>query len=268
MTIESNKTLGGIGALLTLTGVVGTISSIFTIGNAGTLNFVFLLIIGLTGLLSFVGFILFLISMNGFSRDYADKRIFQYIVYGFIGAIVTGVVTLTTWAILTLVNILTLNAQSIPSNSSNATALFAPYISALTPVMSVAALVWIYFNYKSYNLLADKSDVSLFRSAAKIFVLGAIINIAVGAVFVVLIYSNSIDSNILALASVPGGLIEYVAWVFVAKGYWAIKAPPTQTVIPPTVATSVPQAKYCTHCGAQNQTDSTYCVRCGKKLEP
>jgi uncharacterized membrane protein len=268
MAIGSNKTLGGIGALLTLTGIVGTISSIFTIGSKGTINFVFLLIIGLTGLLSFVGFILFLISMNGFSKNYADHRIFQYIVYGFIGAIVTGVITLTTWAILTLVNILTLNSQSIPSNPSDTSTLLAPYISALTPVMAVAGLVWIYFNYKSYNLLADKSEVSLFRSAAKIFVLGAIVNIAVGAVFVVLIYSKSIDSSVLALASVPGGLIQYLAWAFVAKGFFSIKAPSVQATTQQTYPTITTPIQYCSSCGAQNQAGSTYCVRCGKKLEP
>jgi uncharacterized membrane protein len=268
VTIESNRTLGGIGALLTLTGVAGTISSIFTIGTEGATNLAFLLIIGLTGLLSFVGFILFLISMNGFSKDYADQRIFQYIIYGFIGAIITGVVTLTTWAILTLANILTLNSQSIPSNSSDTTALLAPYISALTPVMAVAGLVWIYFNYKSYNLLADKSEVSLFRSAAKIFVLGAIVNIAVGAVFAILIYNNSIDYSTLALASVPGGLIQYLAWAFIAKGFFSIKAPSVQATTQQTYPTITTPSQYCSSCGAQNQTDSTYCVRCGKKLEP
>ncbi len=266
MTIESNKTLGLVGASLTLTGVVGTVASIFTAGNATSTNLAFLIITGLTGLLGFIGFVLFLVSMYGFSRDYAEHRIFRYIIYGFVGAVVTAVVVMTVWSALTLASVLNLYSHSsLPTDSSGIQSLLTPYISPIIPIMSVVGLVWIYFNYKSYNLLADKSEVPLFRSAAKIFVLGAIINIAVGSVFAALAINGSIGYSTLALTTVPGGLIQYVAWAFMAKGYSTIKAPITQATTPQTYAAST-LTLYCPNCGTQNQTGDAYCVQCGKKL--
>ena len=60
MTIESNRTLGGIGALLTLTGVVSTVITIIQSGNTASTNLASLGISSIIGILTFVGFILVL----------------------------------------------------------------------------------------------------------------------------------------------------------------------------------------------------------------
>lgn len=267
MTIESNRTLGGIGALLTLTGVVSTILTISQSGNAASTNWAILGVSGIIGLLTFVGFILFLVSMYGFSRDYAEHRIFRYILYGFVGAIISAVVIGTVWFAFTIVGVLS-NYSSLPTDSSNIQSLLTPYFTPLVPIMSVVTLVWIFFNYKSYNLLANKSEVHLFRSAAKILVLGGIVNLAVGGAFAVLAYNGSIGYSTLLLASAPGAFIQYVAWALTAKGFFSIKAPAVQATTQQTYPAVTTPAQYCTGCGAQNQTDSIYCVQCGKKLEP
>ena len=265
MTIESNRTLGGIGALLTLTGVVSTVITIIQSGNTASTNLASLGISSIIGILTFVGFILFLVSMYGFSRDYGEHKIFRYILYGFLGAIISGVVIGAFWLVFTIMGVLS-NFSSLPNDSAQIQSLLMPYITPIIPVMSVVTLVWIFFNYKAYNLLADKSGVNLFGSAAKIFVLGAAVNLAVSIAFGVLAYNGSISYSTLLLSSAPGAFIQYVAWALMAKGFFSIKAPAVQATTQQTYPTITTPVQYCPGCGAQNQTDSTYCVRCGKKL--
>jgi uncharacterized membrane protein len=269
VTIESNRTIGGIGALLTLTGVVSTILTIIESGNPASTNFAVLGISGIIGILTLVGFILFLVAMQGFSRDYGEHKIFRYILHGFLVALVSAIVILLIGISLSIVNVFSavLNNTSA-SNSSAIQNSLAPYLSPLGLAISIVLLVYALFNYKAFNLLSDKSGVHLFGSAAKIFVLGAIVNIAVQATFLVLGFTGSIDLTTFALAAVPGGLIQYLAWAFVAKGFFSIKAPAVQATPQQTYPAVTTPKKYCSICGAQNQADSTYCVRCGKKLAP
>jgi uncharacterized membrane protein len=267
VTIQSNKNLGGIGACFTLVGVVGTVLSIFE-NTSSPLVAVNLGILGVAGVLSifsFVGFVLFFVAMHGFSTDYSERRIFSYILYGLVIAIVLAIAIGVIWFAFTLASILTMISaiSPLPSTSSpQIQSALTPYYATLTAVLSVVMLIWVLYNYKAYNLLADKSGVQLFKGAAKIFVAGAAVNIVAGVVFSVLALYGVIGYNTLLLASVPGGLVMYVAWAFVAKGFFSIQAPPTQPIVlPPSM-----QLKYCPNCGAQNRIDSAYCERCGQKL--
>ena len=96
MTIESNRTLGGIAACFTLIGVVSQVSMLFqyTLPNSSPAYIAISAISGIVGVLGLVGFILFLIAMHGFSKDYGENRIFSYILYGLIVSIVAGVIAL------------------------------------------------------------------------------------------------------------------------------------------------------------------------------
>jgi uncharacterized membrane protein len=265
MTIESNRTLGGIGALLTLTGIVSTVITIIQSGNTASTNLASLGISSIIGVLAFVGFILFLVSMYGFSRDYGEHRIFRYILYGFLGAIISGVVIGAFWLVLIMRGVIS-NFYSLPHDSAQIQSLLMPYITPIIPVMSVVTLVWIFFNYKAYNLLAGKSGVNLFGNAAKIFVLGAAVNLAVSIAFGVLAYNGSISYSTLLLSSAPGAFIQYVAWALMAKGFFSIKAPAVQSSTQQTYPIITTPVQYCPGCGAQNQTNSAYCVGCGKNL--
>jgi uncharacterized membrane protein/ribosomal protein L40E len=270
VTIQSNKTLGGIGACFTIAGVVGTVLSIFQTPISLTpINLGILGVTGVLSILSFVGFVLFFVAMYGFSKDYNERRIFSYILNGLIIAIVLAIVIGVIWFAFTLASILTMISaiSPLPSTSPFQTeSILTPYYAPLVLTMSAVMVVWIFFNYKAYNLLADKSGVHHFRTAAKIFVAGAAVNIAVGTVFAVLTFYGYIGYTTLLLASVPGGLVMYVAWAFVAKGFFSIQAPPPQPFMQQTVPPTSVQVKYCPSCGAQNRIEAAYCERCGQKL--
>lgn len=247
-----------------LFGVVSTLLTALTqVANAT--NWASLVISGIIGFVPLIGFVLFLVSMYGFSRDYNEPRIFRYIIYAFIGTIVTAGVILTIWIVLTLVNVFNQATLSSLNSSTDTDLLLAPYLAPITPIMSVIMLIWIYFNYKSYNLLAAKSEVPVFRSAAKIFVLGALVNIAVAAVFAVLVFSGTIGIDNMDLVSFPGGLIQYVAWAFMAKGFSTIKVPPVQAIAPQAIYAGT-ATQFCPNCGAPTQPNDVYCVRCGKQI--
>ncbi len=97
MTIQTNRTLGGLGAIFSVLGAISTISSVFLYGypTSSIANLSLVLISGVVGLFGFVGFILFLIAMYGFSRDYTEHRIFNYILYGFLCTVVAGIIAVT-----------------------------------------------------------------------------------------------------------------------------------------------------------------------------
>jgi uncharacterized membrane protein len=273
LTIESNRTLGGLGACLTLVGAISTVlSAVRFASNSTTAGLADLGILGASGITSaiaLVGFILFLVAMHGFSREYGERKIFTNIIYGFIAAIVSAVIIGVTWFALVMVNVFS-NISSLntsPSTSSSQIqALITPYMAPLMAAMSIVQLIWIFFNYKAFNPLAEKSQVAHFRTAAKIFVLGAIINIAVAIAFVVMGLNGSTDYNTTLLISVPGGAVQYIAWAFAAKGFFSIKTPAPTTFIPSFSPSQTPAVRYCMHCGAQNQVDSAYCIRCGQKI--
>jgi uncharacterized membrane protein len=253
-----------------LVGVVGSVLSVLLLVNStSTSNLALMgisviasLIISILGL---VGFILFLVAMYGFSKDYAEPRIFNYIIYGIIGSIISAVVIVIVWFVFVITAVLS-NFTSLPTGSGAIQSWLSPYLSPLTSVTSLVMLVWIFFNYKAYNFLAEKSKVPIFRTAAKIFVAGAIINIGVGILFAVLSYAIALDYRILSAASLPGGIVQYAAWALMAKGFFKIQDTTTQTITPSTYTPTTSQTKSCSNCGATNQTDAIYCSRCGQKL--
>ena len=120
LTIQTNRTLGGVGAVFSALGVVSTVSSVFLYGypNSLAVTLPLALITGFVGLFSFVGFILFLIAMYGFSRDYNEHRIFNYLLYGFLATIVAAIVAVTVVVVIFLTNLATLIPNVNSSNTS------------------------------------------------------------------------------------------------------------------------------------------------------
>lgn len=280
MTIESNRKLGGIGAIFTIVGAASTAltvtqySSMLTTTAAERLsNFGLLAASSAVSMVSLVGVILFLIAMYGFSKDYQQPKIFNYILYGLIITIVAAIIVGVIWFVLTLANLFSLIPTLVPSTptqipSSQIQELITPYAATLMAGMSLVMLVWIGYFYKALNLLAEKSKVQLFSSAAKIFVLGAVITVGVSFTFAALSANGTVDYTTTVLASIPGATVQYVAWAIVAKGFFSIKVPPqeaTQTYAPTWTTNST--VRYCMHCGAPNQADSAYCTRCGQKMQ-
>lgn len=267
MTIESNRTLGGIGAALTVVGAVSTVLSIFQYTTPTTPNIALMGVSGIVGAISFVGFILFLVAMYGFSRDYSDRRIFNYIIYGIVITIVAAVVAVVIWLAFVFANIVNIipSLNPHPSSSDIQSALM-PYLAPFLGVFGFVGLINIIFNVRAFNLLAQKSGVPMFKTGAKVLLVGGILTGVMGIVFAVFGLSSLTTFDNFGIVVVPGGLVQEVAWVLLAVAFFRIQAPPPQTYVPSTTPATQAQVKYCTHCGAQNQPDAAYCTKCGQRL--
>ena len=110
MSIESNRTLGGVGALMVL---VGSVFSLFSSVRYvfPSVNPVVAFFGGLLAILSFVGLIIFMIAMNGLANNYKDRAIFDNALYGLIVIIVSGVLAGATVVILVFSSIASIGIQ-------------------------------------------------------------------------------------------------------------------------------------------------------------
>lgn len=262
MTIESDKNLGLTGSILVLLGVISSFLTIarYALPNSNMFLSGLTVVSGLFGLLSVVGWLLFFVAIYNFSKHYRERKIFDYILYGIIATIVAGVIVGVTFAVFSLGTIIgsSLTSTAMTSSVLDSFAVFMPFFS-------VIGLIYIVFKVKALNLLSAKSQVYLFNTSAKVFLTGAIVQIILGVIFVLLQFSFSMYN----LFSVPAGLVQYVAWALLAKAFYSITPSSIPMAASPTVypaASAVPnQTKYCIHCGAANSTDMVYCVKCGKK---
>ena len=211
MNVESNKTLGGVGAILMFVG---------TIPFAGPF----------TGVISLAGFILILIALYEFSKIYNETKIFNNFAYSIVafivGAAVAGSVALV--AVMTsLKNFLYQIYPTWNGNWSNLSGLTANTsnlnMSAILPFIAdllvVLAIVWItailvaFFVRKSLKPLATKTNVGLFSTAALLMLIGAFLTIIL-----------------------VGFLLIWVAILLIAIAFFQIKPQPEQQF-----TTSTPQ---------------------------
>ncbi len=271
MTIESNRTLGGISALLFLIGAVSQITSLFQYTFPNSIGIAILSGIGsVFGFVSFVGLILFLVAMYGFSKDYKEPKIFNNLIYGIIITIVAAIVAVAILVVVILLNLTNIfpNLSSAVPSSPQISSTMSKILNEALPIFSLIGIIWIAFNVLSLNLLADKSKVLLFRTGAKILLAGAIVNIVIAIISALVGFYVAISFNALLSFLLIGGFVQDVAWLLLAMAYFRIQAPtvPVPTVIPQSITPAPGQVKYCSNCGAPNQLDAAYCARCGQKL--
>ncbi len=266
MAVESNRMLGGIGALLL---VVSAVSPLLVLPrlfdlystSAGAAS-PFLSILGLAGL---AGIILFMIAMKGFAGDYKDAGIFNNALYGLLSSIVVGVL-----AGVFMVAIIFMNLSSvIPTfnpvpGTIDLFQFIIGYVVPVMPVFSVAGLVQALFTMRAFNLLAVKSEVRLFRTAGWALVAGSVLGLILACVGVLLFFAASVSAATVLVIPMAGTIVSYLAWIFGAKAFFSIKAPSSQ---PLQASPATGQVKYCSQCGAENLPDAVFCTRCGKSLE-
>jgi len=264
MAIESNKMLGGIGALLT---VVSAISSLFVLprlfdlySTGAAMASPFSAVLGLAG---FAGIILFMIAMRGFASDYKDAGIFNNALYGLLSSIVGGFLAGGLMVALIFMNlsrvIPTFNPVPAPTD------LFQSILDFVVPVMpafSVAGLVQALFTRRAFNLLAVKSSVRGFRTAGWVLLAGSVLTIILACISALLFFAALISAVAVLIIPFAGTAVSYLAWIVAAKAFFSIKAPTIQPL--PTLPTR--QVKYCSQCGAENSSDAVFCTRCGKNL--
>ena len=138
MTLESNKVLGGVGAILLA-----------------------------VPFLNLVGVILVLIAMKGLADDYNDPDIFKNAFYGFIFGFV-GVIALLTVILMAAFGFAAVSPVTTP---------FAGFglIVVAFIVMYVFSLLAAMFYNKALNILAQKSGENMFNTAGIVLLIGAII---------------------------------------------------------------------------------------------
>ena len=208
MTIESKKTLGGIGAILMAIGLLPF---------AGAY----------TGIIALVGLILVLISVKGFSDYFKDSSIFNNVLYAIVivivGAIVAGVFVAT--AAIGLLNSIGISignlydlgmTQRLMQNVNINTIL--PYITTILlglVLLFVVAIVAAIFVRRSMTSLSEKTRVHLFATTGLLFLIGAIL-------IIVLI----------------GFILLWVSLLLLAVSFFTIPSqlsqqPPQQPVSPP-----------------------------------
>jgi uncharacterized membrane protein/ribosomal protein L40E len=269
LTIQTNRTLGGIGACFTLIGAVSSVFSLvrFAYPSSAAASLLYTVVSGIVGFLAFIGFILFLIAMYGFSKDYSEPKIFNYILWGIVVTIIAAVIAMFILIAIVLANITSIIPGTNPSTTSptQITNTMLSYISPFIAIIGFVGLINIVFNVKAFNLLADKSKVPLFKGAAKVLLAGGLVSIVLGIVIAAMASYGLLSFDALLIVAVPGGLVQYVAWLLLAISFLRISAPPTQPLTSPSASTIGGQVKYCINCGAENQIDAAYCTKCGKK---
>jgi len=143
MSLESNKTLGGIGAILLA-----------------------------IPFLSLIGIILVLIAMKGMGDYYDDDDIFKNALYGFIFGFV-GVI-----ALIAVILMLAFGFSTVSPVITDTTAIgfsgFGLFIIAFI-VLYVFSLIGAIFYRKSLDILSEKSGEQMFSTAGLILLIGAAI---------------------------------------------------------------------------------------------
>lgn len=177
MTLETNKILGGLGAILLFISAL-PISSFM-------------------GVLGLIGAVLILVSLYGLAGYYGEPKIFRNALYGIITGIVGVVIAAIIIFVLLWASMQTLIYQFYPNWDGNPASLsgFVPDASAIQNmdintlftiaigfiailvIMWIAAIIASIFVRRSLGHLSDKSSVGLFRTAGLLFLIGACLTI-------------------------------------------------------------------------------------------
>jgi len=206
MTLESSKTLGGIGALLMVIGpFIGAYS----------------------GVLGLIGLILVLIALKGLSDHYNEAGIFNNALYGVIMAIIGGAIGVTVIVVaavdfLTAVGLDISAAWSDPAvwssiNWEQAVTwdILWPHIAAIIGglvVLFVFVVVAAVFLRRSFTSLSAKTGVNRFSTVGLLTLIGAVLTIIV-----------------------VGFILLWVAQILLVVAFFSIK---TQSAQPPATTPS------------------------------
>jgi uncharacterized membrane protein len=153
MSLDSDRTLGGVGALLVAVG------SFFPF-------------------LSLVGVILVLVAMRGLADYYKDDSLFKNALYGFI----FGIIGIIAAIVLFIVFFFSFMITNTASNGTTPVAVFTA-VSAVGLLILILVVVLVFFVMqavfyrRAFDVLSDKSGEKMFRTAGLLLLLGAILTI-------------------------------------------------------------------------------------------
>ena len=180
MTLESSKTMGGIGALLMFIGVFPYINYF--------------------GIVEIIGAILVLVALHGLGSYYKEEGIFNNALYGVITGVVGVVIAVAIGIVIVLSSIQDFLLKVFPSWNGDWSTL--PSLSGMTPntgnigvgdvipfivaAIVVIAILWVFaiiatfFLRRSLNKLSAKSNNGLFGTVGLLLLIGAFLVIVVG----------------------------------------------------------------------------------------
>jgi uncharacterized membrane protein len=173
VTLETNKNLGGIGAILMFVGILVSGYSY--------------------GIITLVGLILVMAAMYGLANNYSESGIFNNALYGIITAIV-GIVVFGIVAVYALFDFFTglgltigmgnfadwaaeLGQMNWTNIGLSIISDFIVYILLALVVLFVFVVITAVFLRKSLGLLSAKSGVGLFGTTGIVILIGAVLTI-------------------------------------------------------------------------------------------
>jgi uncharacterized membrane protein len=177
MSLETSKTLGGVGAILMFIGIIPFISYY--------------------GIVELIGVILVFIALYNLAGYYSERGIFNNALYGLIAGIVGGVISGVVLVYAVLTSLTDFLYKIFPTWNGDWTALsgLTPDTSNLNPadilpfvggILAALAILWIFsiisafFVRRSMVSLSAKSSVGLFSTAGLLLLIGAVLIIAIG----------------------------------------------------------------------------------------
>ena len=236
--LSQAKTLGGIGSILTLLGIVPF---------AGTA-------------LEITGWILVLIAIKYVSEAVQDRSIYKNAiiaaVLAMVGAVVGGLVV--GFSIFRFMSLGSMTSTTPPPS------LTSPGISGLIPsiiaglvVLWVLAIIASFFLRRSYNTVATRLNIGLFRTGALIYLIGSILTIVLVGFLLAFVAQILF---VVAFFSLPEGVPGTVGFT-----------PPPSPTVPSTSSTTTATAgapngagtKFCVKCGASMDRAASFCPSCG-----
>lgn len=193
MSQESNKNLGGIGALLVVVSPLGM----------GPFS----------GALGIAGFILMLVALNGMASDYKDRKIFDNALYGVIVAVVGVVAAIAVIVVMALATLSSLGINLLnwtswrqvgnllrnPANMGNLWGLIGGVIIGLVVLFAFAVVSAMLFR-RSMNILSTKTKIDMFHTAGLLMLIGAVLTIVL-----------------------VGLLLIWVSFILIAVAFFSIK---------------------------------------------
>jgi uncharacterized membrane protein len=217
MTLETSKTLGGIGAILLFIGVIPFIQYVWVLG--------------------IVGIILILAALHGLETFYNSKGIFNNALYGVITGVVGVVIAVVVAVASFLANIgnikdfistiypgwngdwSTLSGLTPTTANINPADLLPLISGVIITIVAVFVVFWVFaivatfFVRRSLIQVSEKTNVGLFGTAGILLLIGAVLIIAIGF----------------------GLLLMWIAALLLAIAFFTIKSPtqPMSTTMPP-----------------------------------
>jgi uncharacterized membrane protein len=188
--LNNAKTMGGIGAILTLLGIIPSVG--FFLG--------------------IIGFILILVAVKYISDETKDKSIFNNFLYFFIFCIIGVIVTVIVLVItvinaggITYINELQTLAYSKPMDVWNAIQpLLTGFLVALL-ILCVFIIISAIYLRKSYDKIGELTNVKWFGTAGLLFLIGAA-TLIIGVGFIIILIAMILE--IIAFFSLPDKLPE------------------------------------------------------------